>query len=257
MANQSALNGGIPIGSLMVCVVLTERGEMATETAVPGLEGSTDPVQMAWHYQNAGAQVMFVDVWNSWDNLVAICESVRELSKTGLSLVVSIDNGLIRSVPEIRRVLDAGAFAVTVNTTAVDQPDLVRAVAEELGSERLVCVVNVTTADDGTRDVRVDGGVRSTGKEPVTWSAEVAALGVGSVVINDMDREKHGGGFNLPLLKSVVQAVDIPVICGGGSRSPRDLIPAFAEGAHSVLVLTQLHDAIHTTSELLEVLPRA
>ncbi|MFD3330788.1 HisA/HisF-related TIM barrel protein [Streptomyces sp. NPDC058701] len=230
---------------------------MTTATAVPGLEGSTDPVQMAQHYRNAGAQVMFVDVWNSWDDIAAICQSLQDLAETGLSLVVSIDNGLIRSVPEIRQVLEAGAFAVTVNTTAVDRPDLVRTAASELGGERLVCVVNVTTADDGTWDVRVDGGVRSTGKDPVTWSAEVAALGVGSIVINDMDREKHGGGFNLPLLKAVVQAVEIPVICGGGSRSPQDLIPAFTAGAHSVLVLTQLHEAIHTTSELIEALPGA
>ncbi|MQY08152.1 HisA/HisF-related TIM barrel protein [Actinomadura macrotermitis] len=238
----------------MCCVVVDDQGRMTEPAGVPALRGDTDPVRMARHYRSAGAEVMFVDIWDDWSRSERILPLVRRLAGTGLSLVVSVDNGALPSVGHARSVLAAGAFAVTVNTVAHDAPDLVRSAAGALGGEHLVGVVNVVTDPAGAWDVRVDGGRRSTGVHPAARAGELSALGVGSLIINDMDHEQRGGGFNLPLLKAVLETATVPVICGGGSRSPEDLPPAIAAGAHSVLVLTQLHDGSHTVQELLDVL---
>ncbi|MGI5170607.1 HisA/HisF-related TIM barrel protein [Spirillospora sp. CA-253888] len=245
---------GIPQGSLMCCVVINDQGRTTTPTGIPALRGSTDPVDIAEHYRHAGAEVMFVDVWDTWTHLERLLPVVERLAATGPSLVVSIDNGGMPSVEQARSVLAAGAFALTVNTVAVDAPGIVRSAADALGGEHLVGVINVITTPAGGWDVRVDGGERSTGKHPAAWAGELAKLGVGSLVINDMDHEQRGGGFNLALLEAVLEAVTVPVICGGGSRVPEDLPPAISAGAHSVLVLTQLHDGGHSVRELLEAL---
>ncbi|MFI5704531.1 HisA/HisF-related TIM barrel protein [Streptomyces xanthochromogenes] len=245
---------GIPRHSLMCCVVVDGHGRTTEPTQIPALPGSTDPVRIAQHYRSEGADVIFADIWDTWGNLGRVLRLVEGLSATGLSVIASIDNGALPSIEQAQEVLDVGAFAIAVNTTAVDDPQLVTAAARTLGGQHFVGVINVTTSPEGTWDVRVDGGRRPTGKHPAQWAAELSTLGIGSLVINDMDHETDGGGFNMPLLQAILRTTGVPVICGGGSRSPQDLPPALAAGAHGVLVLTQLHDGSHTVGELLDAL---
>ncbi|MFF3975809.1 HisA/HisF-related TIM barrel protein [Streptomyces sp. NPDC001828] len=245
---------GIPGNSLMCCVVVDEHGHTTEPTGIPALKGSTDPVLIAEHYHHEGASLIFADIWDSWRHVNRLLPLVDRLGATGHSLIASIDNGTLPSIEQARHVLDSGAHALTVNTTALNDPGLVAAAAQALGGRRLVGVINVTTTPEGTWDVLSDGGRRATGRHPATWAAELSALGVGYLVINDMDREENGGGFNVPLLEAVLRASTVPVICGGGSRTPQDLRAAVSAGAHGVLVLTQLHDGSHSVNDLLDAL---
>lgn len=141
--------GAAAYGPLMCCVVLTADGQTTTATGIPELKGLSDPVPIAEHYRRGGAEVMFVDIGDTWEHVASIRRHVQRLAATGLGLVMSIDNGAIGSPDDVRYILDAGAQAVTVNTVAVDDPERVRTAAAELGGARLVGVVNVTTDPDG------------------------------------------------------------------------------------------------------------
>jgi cyclase len=239
----------IPYGGL-VCSVYVTGGLATSPIAIPELDHTRDLARIAAYYLTGGADRLFLDVQDTWDEQVGINRSVEVMAAVGPPLWVSVDNGAIPSIETVRSLLDAGAQAVTVNTTAVDDPDFVREAIAQLGGAHVVGVLNATAATDGW-EVAVDGGRRSTGLDVVPWSARLASLGISALIVNDLDRGLAGRGYNLPLIRAVADAVPIPVIACGGSGSPDHLPPALTQGgAHAVFVYSMVYSGRHTLHEI-------
>lgn len=244
----------IPYGGI-VCSVYVAGGQALNPIDIPALDRTRDLTRIAAHYRDGGADRMFLDVQDSWDEQDVLFESVRAMAAVGPPLWVSVDHGTIRSVSQVRALLEAGARAVSVNTAAVDDPELVGEAVAECGSSHVVGVVNGSARPDGGWEVCVEGGQRRTGIEIGEWSVRLAAIGVGALIVNDIDRSYAGRGYNLPLVRTVAEAVSIPVIACGGSGKPEHLPPALTEaGATGVFVYSMIYSGRHTFDELVSVL---
>lgn len=246
----------IPYGGVACSVYVSDK-QAATATEIAELAGTRDLVRIASHYRAGGVDRMFLDVQDTWEQQADIRESVGAMAAVGPPLWVSVGNGVIRSLEEVRALLDAGAGAVMVNTTAVDDPALVREAVAEFGGARVMGVVNASASALSASgwEVCVDGGERRTGLDLISWSRELAGMGLGALIVNDLDRDYAGRGYNLPLIRAVADAVPIPVIACGGSGRPEHLPPALTEaGAHAVFIYSMIYSGRHTLSEVVSAL---
>src|SRR5690606_28442576 len=138
--------------------------------------------------------------------------------------------GGIRSVEDARRLLRAGADKVSVNTSAVDRPELVRELAEEFGTQCVVVAIDARRRDDGTAEVFTHGGRTPTGLDVLEWARRVEALGAGEILLTSMDRDGTKSGFDCELTAAVVDAVNIPVIASGGVGTLEHLVEGVTDG---------------------------
>ncbi|MGW6412994.1 HisA/HisF-related TIM barrel protein [Streptomyces vinaceus] len=234
----------------VVCSVYVAGKRAASPAEFADLRGTRDLVRIAAHYRAGGVDRMFLDVQDSWEQRADIEESVGAMAAVGPPLWVSMGNGVIRDLEEVRGLLDAGAGAVTVNTTAVDDPGFVRQAVAEFGSARVVGVVNASARSGGGWEVCVDGGERRTGIDLVSWCRDLADIGLGALIVNDLDRDYAGRGYNLPLIRAVADVSPIPVIACGGSGRPEHLPPALTEGgAHAVFIYSMIYTGRYALDE--------
>ncbi len=205
------------------------------------LRDAGDPVEVARRYDEAGAdELAFLDITASSDardTIVPVIERVAE--QVFIPLTVG---GGVRKVEDVRKLLNAGADKVSINTAAVENPQLVADAARRFGSQAIVVAVDAKSAGPGKWEVYTHGGRKPTGKDAVQWAARMAELGAGEILLTSMDRDGTKSGFDLELTRAVARAVPVPVIASGGVGTLEHLAQGVEIGeADAVLAASIFH----------------
>lgn len=200
------------------------------------LRDAGDPVEQARAYDAAGAdELMFLDITASSEGRGLILDVISRTAEVCF-MPVSVGGG-VRQVGDMRRLLLAGADKVSVNTAAVENPDLVAAGADAFGAQCVVVAIDAKAREDGSGwNVWTYGGRKDTGVDVVDWAAKVVERGAGEILLTSMDRDGAKIGYDIPLLKAVTGAVTVPVIASGGAGTTDHLVEAARDG-HAAAVL--------------------
>lgn len=210
-----------------------------------------DPVEVARCYDEQGAdELAFLDITASneeRDTVLHIMEAVA-----GQVFIPLTVGGGIRDLDDARRLLNAGADKVSINTAAVENPEFVREAAQTFGSQCIVAAIDAKRVNgkQAAWEVFTHGGRRGAGLDAVAWATDLAANGAGEILLTSMDRDGTRDGFDLPLTRAVSDAVPVPVIASGGVGKLEHLAAGIVEGgADAVLAASIFHFGEHTVAE--------
>ena len=225
-----------------------DGGRVVKGTHFVHLVDAGDPVENAKRYDEEGAdEIVFLDITASSDGRETMVDVVRRTQ--AVVFVPFTVGGGIRSLEDIRRLLEAGADKVSINSSAVRNPKLVTEAARRFGSQCVVVAIDAKLTERGF-EVYVDGGRTPTGVDAVEWASEVEELGAGEILLTSMDRDGTHDGYDLPLTRSVSEAVNLPVIASGGAGSLEHLVEALVDGkADAVLAASIFHFGKHSIQE--------
>jgi cyclase len=216
------------------------------------LRDAGDPVQLAAHYDRAGAdELVFLDITATLEDRKATLDIVsRTAEEVFIPLTVG---GGVRTDDDVDALLRAGADKVSVNTAAVRDPSLLSRCADRFGTQCMVVAIDAKRRGDGW-DVFVDAGHTPAGRDAVEWAAEATARhGAGEVLLTSMDRDGTGDGYDLELLRAIADAVAVPVVASGGAGTPEHFAEALTDGrADAVLAASRWHDGDLTIREVKE-----
>lgn len=235
---------------IIPCLDVT-AGRVVKGVNFVGLRDAGDPVEIARRYDEQGAdELTFLDITASSDDrdiILHIIEAVAE--QVFIPLTVG---GGVRKVEDVRRLLNAGADKVSINTSAVTNPELVRECADKFGSQAIVVAVDAkaVSPDNDRWEVFTHGGRNPTGLDAVAWAQKMQQLGAGEILLTSMDRDGTKSGFDLELTRAVSEAVSVPVIASGGVGGLQDLADGVIKGgASAVLAASIFHYGQHTIAE--------
>ena len=230
-----------------------DGGRVVKGTRFVDIRDAGDPVAVARRYDEQGAdEITFLDITASADGrdtMVQVVEAVA--AEVFIPLTVG---GGIRSLADIRRMLNAGADKVSINTAAVGTPDLVREAAARFGAQCIVVAIDAKRGSGAPGsppfEVYTHGGRRPTGLDAVAWAQRMAALGAGEILLTSMDRDGTRDGFDLELTRAVADAVPVPVIASGGVGTLDHLVAGVTEGgADAVLAASIFHFGEHSVRD--------
>lgn len=224
------------------------------------LRDAGDPVEIARRYGDQGAdELTFLDITASSDDRDLILHVIEEVA--GQIFIPLTVGGGVRKVEDVRRLLNAGADKVSINTAAVQNPQLVADAAARYGAQCIVVAIDAKwvhsdSATGGSRwEVFTHGGRNRTGVDAVEWARRMESLGAGEILLTSMDRDGTREGFDLSLTRAVVDAVDVPVIASGGVGTLEHLALGVLEGgADAVLAASIFHFGQHTVREAKELM---
>jgi imidazole glycerol-phosphate synthase subunit HisF len=229
-----------------------DAGRVVKGVRFQKLRDAGDPVQLAAHYDRAGAdELVFLDITATLEDRKATLDVVsRTAEEVFIPLTVG---GGVRSDDDVDALLRAGADKVSVNTAAVRDPSLLSRCADRFGTQCMVVAIDAKRRGDGW-DVFVDAGHTSAGRDAVEWAAEATARhGAGEVLLTSMDRDGTGDGYDLELLRAIADAVAVPVVASGGAGTPEHFAEALTDGrADAVLAASRWHDGDLTIREVKE-----
>jgi cyclase len=220
------------------------------------LRDAGDPVELAARYDREGAdELVFLDITASSDGRETMVDMV---SRTAEQVFIPFTvGGGIRSVDDARSMLRAGADKVSVNTAAVQRPELISEIATEFGAQCVVCAIDAKRSADGF-EVYLHGGRTPTGIDAVEWAARAVGLGAGEILLTSMDRDGTKEGFDLVLTRTITDAVGVPVVASGGVGTLQHLVEGVREGgATGVLAASIFHFGEHTIAEAKAVMTAA
>jgi cyclase len=205
------------------------------------LRDAGDPVEVARRYGEAGAdELAFLDITASSDARDTIVEVIERVADQ-VFIPLTVGGG-VRRVEDVRKLLNAGADKVSINTAAVDDPAWVESAARRFGSQAIVVAIDARAAGPGRWEVYTHGGRRARGIDAVEWAASMAARGAGEILLTSMDRDGTRSGFDLELTRAVAEAVGVPVIASGGVGSLEHLAQGIEQGrADAVLAASVFH----------------
>ena len=228
-----------------------DEGRVVKGVNFVGLRDAGDPVELAARYDREGAdELVFLDITASVDSRDTTIDMVRRTAEE-VFIPFTVGGG-IRSVEDARGILRAGADKVSVNTAAVDGPELVTGLAAEFGTQCVVVAVDArrSTAVPSGFEVFTHGGRTPTGRDAVAWVAEVVALGAGEILLTSMDRDGTRDGFDIEMLKAVGAVATVPLIASGGVGDLDHLVQGATEGgADAVLAASIFHFGEHTVAD--------
>ena len=233
---------------IIPCLDVT-AGRVVKGTNFVGLRDAGDPIEIARRYNEQGAdELTFLDITASSDQRDIILHVVEAVaSQVFIPLTVG---GGVRKVDDVRRLLNAGADKVSMNTAAVQNPDLVAEASAKVGNQCIVVAIDAKAVGDGQWEVFTHGGRNRTGIDVVAWAQRVQALGAGEILLTSMDRDGTKNGFDLPLTRAVSDAVTIPVIASGGVGNLDHLADGVSIGhADAVLAASIFHFGEYTVQQ--------
>ena len=234
---------------IIPCLDVT-AGRVVKGVNFVGLRDAGDPVDIAARYNEQGAdELTFLDITATSDGrdlILHIIEAVA--SQVFIPLTVG---GGVRSVADVRRLLNAGADKVSFNSAAVAEPELIRAASERYGAQCIVVAIDAKRRADGSGwDVYTHGGRKNVGLDAVAWARQMAEYGAGEILLTSMDRDGTKSGFDLALTRAVSDAVPVPVIASGGVGTLDDLADGITQGgADAVLAASIFHFGQYTVGE--------
>jgi len=213
------------------------------------LRDAGDPVEIARRYDGQGAdEITFLDITASSDGRDLILPIIEAVAST-VFIPLTVGGG-VRKVEDVRRLLNVGADKVSMNTSAVQNPQLVFDASQKHGSQCIVVAIDAKQTAPGKWEVFTHGGRNATGMDAVEWAMELQKLGAGELLLTSMDRDGTKSGFDLGLTRAVSDAVGIPVIASGGVGGLKDLADGVLEGhADAVLAASIFHYGQHTVGE--------
>jgi cyclase len=214
-----------------------------------GLRDAGDPVTLAARYNAEGAdELVVLDIAASRDRRPTFLETIRRVAAE-LAIPLTAGGG-IRTLDDARAVVRAGADKVTVNTAAVERPELISELSREFGAQAVVLAIDGKSSSDRW-DVMVRGGRESTGLDAVAWAKQGVLLGAGEILLTSVDRDGTQSGFDVPLTAAISRAVSVPVIASGGAKLPEHFVEIFGEGAaDAALAASIFHDSVQPIREL-------
>jgi cyclase len=230
----------VPLAKRVIPCLDVTAGRVVKGVNFVGLRDAGDPVEIAARYDGEGAdEVCFLDITASSDErdmLLHVIEAVAE--RVFIPLTVG---GGVRQVGDVRRLLNAGADKVSINTAAVQNPDLVRQAADIVGCQCIVVAIDAKKDRKGW-EVFTHGGRKATGLDAVDWARRMEKAGAGEILLTSMDRDGTREGFDLELTRAVADAVGVPVIASGGVGAVEHLAEGVLEGhADAVLAASVFH----------------
>ena len=225
---------------IIPCLDVT-GGRVVKGTKFLNLRDAGDPVECACEYDRQGAdELVFLDITASSDDRKTMVDVVERTAEK-VFMPVTVGGG-IRSVEDIRQMLRAGADKVSVNTAAIQNPDLVRAGSEQFGSQCMVVAIDAKFKNGGGWEVYSHGGRNATGLDAIEWAEKVVALGAGEILLTSMDADGTKAGYDVRLTRAISQAVNVPVIASGGAGSLEHLFEVLTLGhADAVLAASIFH----------------
>jgi cyclase len=233
-----------------------DNGRVVKGVKFVDIRDAGDPVEIARRYDREGAdEITFLDITATHDNRDTIVHVVEQVaSEVFIPLTVG---GGIRTLDDIRRMLNAGADKVGINSAAVFNPDFVREAAERFGSQCIVVAIDakkVSTAGEPCRwEIFTHGGRKPTGIDAISWAKKMVDYGAGEILLTSMDRDGTREGFDLPLTRTISEAVTVPVIASGGVGCLDHLADGVIEGkADAVLAASIFHFAEYTIQQAKE-----
>jgi cyclase len=213
------------------------------------LRDAGDPVEIARRYDGEGAdELTFLDITASSDGRDIIL-NVIEAVAAEVFIPLTVGGG-VRSVEDVRRLLNAGADKISINTAGLQDPRLIADASARFGAQCIVCAIDAKQVEPGRWEVFTHGGRRPTGRDAVEWACEVERLGAGEILLTSMDRDGTRIGFDLGVTRAVSDAVGIPVIASGGVGTLQHLADGVLQGrADAVLAASIFHFGEHTIGE--------
>ncbi len=214
------------------------------------LRDAGDPVELAARYDAAGAdELVLLDITATHEKRETVVALARRAADA-IFIPFTIGGG-IRSVADAQAVLDAGADKVSVNSAALERPDLIDELAANFGSQSVVLAIDAKRRVDGPGwEAYLAGGRTATGRDAVAWAREGVARGAGEILLTSMDRDGTNAGYDLGLTADVAAAVGVPVIASGGAGEIAHLAQALGAGADAVLCASIFHYGQHTVGEV-------
>jgi len=222
-----------------------ENGRVVKGVNFVDIRDAGDPVEIAQRYNEQGAdEVTFLDITASHEGRDTTVHTVERIAEQ-VFIPLTVGGG-IRSVDDIRTMLNAGADKVSINTAAIHKPELVREAAERFGSQCIVVAIDAKRVDDvdglPRYEIFTHGGRKPTGIDAVAWARRMAELGAGEILLTSMDRDGTRDGFELGVTRAVTDAVEIPVIASGGVGNLDHLVDGVLRGgADAVLAASIFH----------------
>jgi len=219
------------------------------------LRDAGDPVELAARYDLMGAdELVFLDITASHEKRDLIYDVAARVAEQ-VFIPFTVGGG-IRTNEDFRRILKAGADKVSVNTAAVQRPEIISEAADQFGSQCVVVAMDpkcVGVKPDGSPkwEIFIHGGRTPTGIDALEWAQKAEELGAGEILLTSMDRDGTQVGYDIPLTRAVAERVSIPVIASGGAGTPQHCLEALTDGrADAALIASMVHDGTYTIAEM-------
>lgn len=225
-----------------------DKGRTVKGINFQNLSDAGDPVSLAEHYGTSGAdEVTFLDISASVEERATILDVLRRTAET-LFIPMTVGGG-IRSTHDVDQLLRAGADKVSVNTAALNRPDLINDIAEKFGSQVLVLSVDARRAE-GKFEVTTHGGRQGTDIDALDWISDAQRRGVGEILLNSIDADGTQDGFDIEMISAVRQVTSLPLIASGGAGTLSDFPAALKAGADAVLAASVFHFGKFTIADV-------
>lgn len=205
------------------------------------LQDAGDPVETAAFYDQAGAdELVFLDITASSDHRETVVDMVRQVAKK-VFIPFTVGGG-IRTIEDFKVLLREGADKISINSSAIDRPELIREASQKFGSQCVVVAIDAKRRKDGSGwNVYKHGGRFDVGFDAVQWAITAERLGAGEILLTSMDADGTKGGYDCALTRAISKAVSIPVIASGGAGCEKDFADAFEAGAEAALAASLFH----------------
>ena len=237
-----------------------DRGRVVKGTRFVDLRDAGDPVEVAARYDAEGAdELVFLDITASHEQRDILLEVVRRTAEQ-VFMPLTVGGG-VRTLEDIRRLLQHGADKVSINSAAAREADFVRRAAQAFGSQCIVVAIDPKRVEEGGREVwrvHIDGGRTPTDLEAVAWARRVEDLGAGEILLTSMDTDGTRDGYDLEMTRAVAEAVTLPVIASGGCGCPKHVVEVLTRGkADAALAASIFHYRQYTIAETKAALEEA
>ncbi|GMG86255.1 imidazole glycerol phosphate synthase subunit HisF [Biformimicrobium ophioploci] len=226
-----------------------DNGRVVKGVNFVGIRDAGDPVEIAKRYNDAGAdEITFLDITATHEDRDTTAHTVEQIAAQ-VFIPLTVGGG-VRTLEDIRTLLNAGADKVAINSAAVKNPDFVRAASERFGAQCIVVAIDAKQVGEGKWEIFIHGGRKPTGIDAVEWARKMCELGAGEILLTSMDRDGTKNGFDLVLTRAISDAVPVPVIASGGVGNLDHLAEGVSEGgADAVLAASIFHFGEYSVEE--------